>query len=1357
MLKALLVALLLSLPAFAQGTLAGVPGDCTIGGQQALTSGLPSTATQQIGTQNVLDGAGVMASFPKCFVTVYNTGTLIKAVIFQDNLLSPTPSSNPFTANIDGSYQFFVAPGSCYDIVISTGTGPSLPYSRTLSDVCIGTGTGTGSGNVIGTMTPGLFPLAIGVHTLGDSGLFDDGTSIGNASPRQWVWGNATCSSLNANTLNNAGCSATQNSITVKSASSASAILTRALNIYYQGNGQQGIPLYGQQINAGFVTDANSSASAGLTGLDINAIVDGGNVTVPTLYGIDLRPRLYNSAHVGRMVYIHGSANNAVPVGTTVDLLQGLQIGVTVNGTATQSTGLGVDSNQFKYGILAAGINLSLIADDTHGSSASGICHGAWTNDFVTIAGHDCWYGGAGSPEGVVTANIGSIYSRQDGGSGTSLYIKQVGSGNTGWIAVTAGSGVSGSGTPAHVPVWNTATSLGDSDLSLAGDTLTALNGIFNLSTAAVSSGNAFGIVINPGATTSASSANHSGTIGMQTATNSTGGSSGAITIKTGNTTAAILGGALSIGTGNSGGTAGNILLSPGAGTSQNGVVSCGTSLDAGCTFVLNQTGGLGFTAITTGSGVPSGPCSVPITNPQFTSINTLYLRSDAVTAATFLYGCVSGAWSAISGSGGGGSGNVSAAGTLPVNAVIIGASPAAQNVSFVPVDNVVTHAFFAGSSSPGFRAILPTDIPLLNQNTNGTSSNITGIAAIANGGTNANNAVSALNNLLPAQGGNNGKLLGTDGTNASWTTAGTGTVTTTGSPLTGQCAIMSGATSITSNAGCLIDGSGNVTVNTINTTGTASPDIFLQITTPLSPPLASNTFLFASSADSGRMHDENSSGVIGTTSVAKPAVANQFLTSMSAAGIFTSAQPNFSDLAGTTNLSQVPLFVVNQQSATYLVTPADFLSCKTIPVPSGTFTITLVAVGSQPPTGQCVKIINYGTGVVTVARSGQSINGSATNITLAAGSASAPNGLEVISDGSNYTAQPLGGTGGGGGSSALSAITAATSTNTIASGDNGGQIWNWAMTTAGRIAMTFGETTAATSTGTPYIVKMVTLAGSTASPLNLVNSLSGSQTLCTLCITPTWNTSGVVDAAILLNVTNTGSGAGSLLQDWQVGGTSVAKLDKGGNFTLTGATGGYSAFGQGSDNSSIANAAMIEAPASVTAYRLQVPAANPVNNNSAWLHSNATPSVGTFAKMPSISVLTSAYTNATTTFSNLSAGNNLSFAVEANTQYRMTCSGSYQGSATTAGLKMQITGPSSPTQVGYQFHNLITASTFTDGVATAFSSSLGTGTITATTNFLWTLTMDLANGANAGTVQVQAAAVGTGTVTINSGSCQLQ
>jgi len=45
------------------------------------------------------------------------------------------------------------------------------------------------------------------------------------------------------------------------------------------------------------------------------------------------------------------------------------------------------------------------------------------------------WRTGIGSPEGVVTADRGSLYTNQSGGAGTTLYVKESGTGNTGWVA----------------------------------------------------------------------------------------------------------------------------------------------------------------------------------------------------------------------------------------------------------------------------------------------------------------------------------------------------------------------------------------------------------------------------------------------------------------------------------------------------------------------------------------------------------------------------------------------------------------------------------------------------------------------------------------------------------------------------------------------------------------------------------------------------------------------------------------------------------------------------------------------------------------------------------------------------------
>lgn len=63
----------------------------------------------------------------------------------------------------------------------------------------------------------------------------------------------------------------------------------------------------------------------------------------------------------------------------------------------------------------------------------------------------------------------------------------------------------------------------------------------------------------------------------------------------------------------------------------------------------------------------------------------------------------------------------------------------------------------------PTFRAVVAADIPTLNQNTTGTASNVTGVVAIANGGTGQTTAVAAFDALSPTT--TKGDLIVSDGT----------------------------------------------------------------------------------------------------------------------------------------------------------------------------------------------------------------------------------------------------------------------------------------------------------------------------------------------------------------------------------------------------------------------------------------------------------------------------------------------------------------------------------------------------------------------------------------------------------------
>lgn len=106
--------------------------------------------------------------------------------------------------------------------------------------------------------------------------------------------------------------------------------------------------------------------------------------------------------------------------------------------------------------------------------------------------------------------------------------------------------------------------------------------------------------------------------------------------------------------------------------------------------------------------------------------------------------------------------------------------------------------------------------------------------------------------------------------------------------------------------------------------------------------------------------------------------------------------------------------FEVASKSATYGITLSDFAKFRTLVVPSGTFTMTLPVSTTPPAMGQWIHIINYGSGVVTLARNGQTLNGGTNPLTLGAASATAPTSMWVISDGANFFAWIAGAAAGG-------------------------------------------------------------------------------------------------------------------------------------------------------------------------------------------------------------------------------------------------------------------------------------------------------------------------------------------------------
>lgn len=128
-------------------------------------------------------------------------------------------------------------------------------------------------------------------------------------------------------------------------------------------------------------------------------------------------------------------------------------------------------------------------------------------------------------------------------------------------------------------------------------------------------------------------------------------------------------------------------------------------------------------------------------------------------------------------------------------------------------------------------------------------------------------------------------------------------------------------------------------------------------------------------------------------------------------------------------------------------------------------------------------------------------------------------------------------------------------------------------------------------------------------------------------------------------------------------------------------------------------------------------------------------------------------YTNATTTFSNITG---LVWPVVNGRNYHAICKITWQGSATTAGPKYQFVGPTGFTAIAASMLSVTSAAVFQTKSVTTYSSALAnTTTVDATTNFTDILDFTLLNAGTtaSGVVNLMAAANGVGTLTIQPGS----
>lgn len=357
-------------------------------------------------------------------------------------------------------------------------------------------------------------------------------------------------------------------------------------------------------------------------------------------------------------------------------------------------------------------------------------------------------------------------------------------------------------------------------------------------------------------------------------------------------------------------------------------------------------------------------------------------------------------------------------------------------------------------------------------------------------------------------------------------------TLPTTSNVLTGQFAgdgtVLSSTLATASAAGTVTASLANASAGTVlgNATGSSTTPTYTSTPVLGLPGTSTGTIALASSTASGKFTitaPASSATPTLTLPTTTNVLAGQFagdgtvlsstLATASAAGTITAALASAASgtfLGNITNSSAAPTYAalsaVKPETTTYQVLAADFSAYKTITVASGTFTITLVASGSQPANGQYINVINYGSGVVTIARSGQNINGGTTSLTLGAGSATAPTSATVISDGTNYFAE----------------------VNTDVSGTVTSVSFTGGLISVATATTTPALTVAGTSGGIPYFSSASTWASSAALPAGdfVLGGGAGAAPTATFSIVPIAN--GGTGAATVTAGTVFGNPSGS-------------------------------------------------------------------------------------------------------------------------------------------------------------------------------------------------------------------------------------
>jgi len=150
----------------------------------------------------------------------------------------------------------------------------------------------------------------------------------------------------------------------------------------------------------------------------------------------------YNAAFGTTAMFTNSTGSYNSSVGAESLISSTGSYNTAIGNTAGSNLTSGSNNGFFGYNAQPSAVNIS--NEYTYGNSSVTAHRFPGGNLVVGAAGNGIqftgdnsvlWRCGAGTPEGAVTAPVGSLFTRTDGGANTTLYVKESGASNTGWVA----------------------------------------------------------------------------------------------------------------------------------------------------------------------------------------------------------------------------------------------------------------------------------------------------------------------------------------------------------------------------------------------------------------------------------------------------------------------------------------------------------------------------------------------------------------------------------------------------------------------------------------------------------------------------------------------------------------------------------------------------------------------------------------------------------------------------------------------------------------------------------------------------------------------------------------------------------